>query len=232
MLKRTGVACLGLVASTFFAAAGIAKQSDSTARTQLIADKTQTIVPQTAASLKPKIEELSNAIKLDPKNAAYYYKRANLYQQAGDFQKAKSDFTDSIRIEPMNSQFYLARARLYADHGDKVLAEADEKQARFVDPKVGSSLSPVSSSAVGAGRSARRAAGAAGPGRRYGAAAGRRNGAGPGGGAGGGVAGGGAGRRNAGAGAGQRNSGPAGPGRWNPNLPRHPGLNRVIREVQ
>jgi Tfp pilus assembly protein PilF len=214
MLKRTAVACLGLLASTLFAGASIAKQSDSTARTELIAEKTQTIVPQAAASLKPKIEEISNAIRLDPKNAASYYRRANLYEQAGDFQRAKSDFTDAIRIEPMNSQFYLARARLYANHGDKVLAEADEKQARFVDPKVGSSLSPASSGAARSGRGAGRAGG-----RRSGAAVARRNGAGTG-------------RRNGAAGTGQRNSGPAGPGRWNPNLPRRPSLNRVIREVQ
>ena len=46
------------------------------------------------------IEDLSTAIRLDPKSAVAYYQRADLYEAEGDFRKAIADLTEAIRLDP------------------------------------------------------------------------------------------------------------------------------------
>jgi len=82
-----------------------------------------------------RIEELDAAIKSDPSNASFFFRRGRQYRLQGNFDKALADYNEAIRLNPMKSRFYIARARLYHEHGDTVLSQADIKKAQSVDPK-------------------------------------------------------------------------------------------------
>jgi tetratricopeptide (TPR) repeat protein len=140
MLKDISVAFLGLLITSNF----LCYKSEARDRLAYQSTSSQSINTMSQSSAQAMIKQLNDAIRDDPKNPAYFYRRANLYHQLGDKQHALSDYSEAIRKEPMNSQFYLARARLYAEHGDTVLSQADEKQAHFVDPRLTTSgLRPV-----------------------------------------------------------------------------------------
>src|SRR5262245_35407393 len=52
------------------------------------------------------IAEFSEAIKLDPRSAAPYNKRANSYRALGDLERAARDYSEAIRIDPHPWIFY------------------------------------------------------------------------------------------------------------------------------
>jgi tetratricopeptide (TPR) repeat protein len=86
--------------------------------------------------LKPQrvIQNLSEAIRDNPKDPELVYQRAKAYIQLDKFDKALTDLSDAIESQPNRSDFYLARAWVYHLLGNSVMADLDLSRARFVDP--------------------------------------------------------------------------------------------------
>lgn len=81
------------------------------------------------------IQNLNEAISLNPLDPDLMYQRAKAYIQLDKLDKALSDLCDAIMNQPNRSEFYLARAWIYHLQGNPFLADKDLSQARFVDPK-------------------------------------------------------------------------------------------------
>ncbi len=82
------------------------------------------------------IDDYTNAIRLDPKNAPYR-QRAECYDMISEQEKAIADYTAAIRLDPKDATSYVQRGRIY--HGrlrtDEVeKAIADYTQAIRLDP--------------------------------------------------------------------------------------------------
>lgn len=65
------------------------------------------------------IKYLSNAIKLDPKNAIIYFNRGVAYSNFGKNKLAIEDYNKAIRLKPDFAQAYNNRAIFYLNRGDK-----------------------------------------------------------------------------------------------------------------
>ena len=76
------------------------------------------------------IADFTEAIRLDPKDAAAYNNRAISYAKKGDHDKAIADFTEAIRLNQTQPDFYVNRARAYRALGDEAKAASDEKKAQ------------------------------------------------------------------------------------------------------
>ena len=80
------------------------------------------------------IEDLTQSIKLDPKNASYYrwrgriYFKSGSYFDSGSYSAAISDFTKAIRIDPF-AEVYLFRGLAYNELGEVEHAILDIKKA-------------------------------------------------------------------------------------------------------
>jgi Tfp pilus assembly protein PilF len=79
------------------------------------------------------INDLSAAIKIDPKDAHAYSFRGELYLKKGMFQNAVDDYTAAIKIEPDVSFHYRRRAEAYRAIGKASLAESDDKKADEIE---------------------------------------------------------------------------------------------------
>jgi tetratricopeptide (TPR) repeat protein len=82
------------------------------------------------------IADISEAIKLDPKNTRYYNERAGSYRAAGQLDLALADFNELIRLEPKNDGWYMNRGQAFAEKGDYSRAIADCDTAIRINPKV------------------------------------------------------------------------------------------------
>jgi len=71
------------------------------------------------------IEQLDEAIQLNPKDASAYRDRAKLYLALGEYDKAIADFGDSVRLNPRDASAYRIRGGLYLklDQFDKAIAD-------------------------------------------------------------------------------------------------------------
>lgn len=65
------------------------------------------------------IEYLSNAIKLDPQNAALYFNRGVAYNNFGKKKLAINDYNKAIKLNPNFAQAYNNRAIFYLNQGNK-----------------------------------------------------------------------------------------------------------------
>jgi tetratricopeptide (TPR) repeat protein len=90
-----------------------------------------------ATVLKPEkiIQNLSEAIRENPKDAELMFQRGKAYIQVDKLDRALSDISDAIMFQPNRSDFYLARAWVYHLEGNGVMSDLDIKQAQFVDPR-------------------------------------------------------------------------------------------------
>ena len=59
------------------------------------------------------VEEFTQAIKLDPDNAAAYYNRGDAYKNKGDNDRAIADFSQAVKLDPNDADYKanLERAR-------------------------------------------------------------------------------------------------------------------------
>lgn len=83
---------------------------------------------------KQAILDYSQAIKLDPTNAEYYYRRAKAYQKLTKVNEAMGDFNHAILQDPQQGKYYVGRASLYYQLGRSVLMDADIVAARNCNP--------------------------------------------------------------------------------------------------
>ncbi len=85
---------------------------------------------------KKAIIDYNQALKLDPTNGEYYFRRAKAYQKLNKVNEAMGDFESAISQAPNNARFYLGRASLFYQLGKTVLLQADIESARNCDPDI------------------------------------------------------------------------------------------------
>ncbi len=59
------------------------------------------------------ITRLTEAIRLDPKDAAAYFNRGVAYILEGEYDRALADYTEAIRLDPKNVEARINRGYLY-----------------------------------------------------------------------------------------------------------------------
>jgi tetratricopeptide (TPR) repeat protein len=74
------------------------------------------------------MEDYTEAIRLDPQNAALYCNRGYLRGEQNEFDKAIADFTEAIRLDPRDPIAYLHRGHAWSEqhHYDKAVADFTE----------------------------------------------------------------------------------------------------------
>lgn len=75
------------------------------------------------------IEACSRVIGTTPQDATAYYNRGASYRQAGDFDRAISDFNKAVELKPSYGAAYNARGLVHAAKGDYERALADVTRA-------------------------------------------------------------------------------------------------------
>ncbi|MBK1987338.1 tetratricopeptide repeat protein [Sphaerospermopsis aphanizomenoides BCCUSP55] len=84
---------------------------------------------------KQAINDYTQAIKLDPKNASYYSFRGNAYLKLKEYKQAIDDYTQAIKLEPKNARYYVGRSQAYIQLKEYKQAIDDYTQAIKLDPK-------------------------------------------------------------------------------------------------
>ncbi|MBR8827943.1 MAG: tetratricopeptide repeat protein [Gomphosphaeria aponina SAG 52.96 = DSM 107014] len=75
------------------------------------------------------IENLSQALRVNPDSAEFYYQRGVRHQRLGDKQGAIEDFTEAIRLNSKYAEAYHNRGILSIDIGEKKRAVDDLRKA-------------------------------------------------------------------------------------------------------
>jgi len=75
------------------------------------------------------IENLTQAISSNPKNAEFYYQRGLSYQNSGDKQRAMKDYNEAIRLDPRYALAYHDRGFIRSKIGDRKGAIEDLRKA-------------------------------------------------------------------------------------------------------
>jgi RNA polymerase sigma factor (sigma-70 family) len=84
---------------------------------------------------KEAIADLTEAIRLDPKDSEAYYQRGRARATtAGETDKAIADFTQAIKLDPKNDRAYLERGEAWSRKGDDDKAIADFNTAIQLEP--------------------------------------------------------------------------------------------------
>ncbi|MGA2258561.1 MAG: tetratricopeptide repeat protein [Thermoguttaceae bacterium] len=81
------------------------------------------------------IADLTESIRLDPKNADWYNNRGPFYEKRGEYDKAIADFTEAIRQDPNYAIAYINRGTVYHQKGEYDKTIADYTEAIRLDPK-------------------------------------------------------------------------------------------------
>ena len=84
---------------------------------------------------KQAIDDYTQAIKIDPKDATYYRDRGNTYFQLKDYKQAINDYTQAIKIDDKNAIYYVGRGLAYFQLKDYKQAINDYSQAIKIDDK-------------------------------------------------------------------------------------------------
>ncbi len=81
------------------------------------------------------MEDYTEAIRLDPQNAALYCNRGYLWGEQNDFDKAIADFTEAIRLDPRDPIAYLHRGHAWSEQHQYDKAVADFTLTIRLDPQ-------------------------------------------------------------------------------------------------
>jgi tetratricopeptide (TPR) repeat protein len=81
------------------------------------------------------INNYSQALKLNPKNAQIYFKRAEIHHHLGNFQNAINDYSRAIYINPKDAYSYNNRGIIYEKFGYIHHAINDYEAALRINPK-------------------------------------------------------------------------------------------------
>jgi tetratricopeptide (TPR) repeat protein len=87
------------------------------------------------------IADFTQAIRLDPDNAATYRERGNAYSDKGDYDRAIADYNQAIRLDPNFTLAYTNRGVVYHYKKDYDRAIADYNQAIRLDPNYATAYS-------------------------------------------------------------------------------------------
>ncbi|MBX9679113.1 MAG: protein kinase [Gemmataceae bacterium] len=80
-------------------------------------------------------EEVTQAMKHDPKAAVYYHQRGSCYFNLKQYEKAAADFTVAIEREPTKASHYTHRGMCWQALGDEKKAAADFEMVKKLEPK-------------------------------------------------------------------------------------------------
>ena len=80
------------------------------------------------------IQDLDEAIKLDPKDARYFHSRGYAWCSLKEYDKGIKDFDEAIRLAPRMDTPYAGRALAWFDKGDYDRAIVDYDEAIRLDP--------------------------------------------------------------------------------------------------
>ena len=86
------------------------------------------------------IADITQALSLDPTNAALYLYSGDTYGAIGNYKKAIEDFTSLIKLEPNNAEAYSRRGYYKSLMGLYEMALADLLAALEISPRLGSAL--------------------------------------------------------------------------------------------
>lgn len=81
------------------------------------------------------INNYSQALQINPKNAQIYFKRAEIHHHLGNFQNAINDYSQAIYINPKDAYSYNNRGIIYEKFGYIDYAINDYKKALKINPK-------------------------------------------------------------------------------------------------
>ena len=85
--------------------------------------------------LERAIEELDEAIRLDPQDAGAYHKRGIAYHQLGQYKQAIQELDEAIRLDPQESEKYRDRAVVHRALGELQKAVEDFGEAIRLGPQ-------------------------------------------------------------------------------------------------
>jgi tetratricopeptide (TPR) repeat protein len=80
------------------------------------------------------LSDCNEAIKLDPRLAAAYINRGNVYLNKADLAQAFDDFDEAIKLDPKSGWAYSARGEFYKNKGDFDHALADLSESIRLEP--------------------------------------------------------------------------------------------------
>jgi tetratricopeptide (TPR) repeat protein len=86
------------------------------------------------------IADLSEALKINPKNVRTYQQRAAMEMKTQQYDKALADYSEAIKLVPDDISNYLYRGYIYELRKDKKNAMADAESALKIDPTNQSAL--------------------------------------------------------------------------------------------
>jgi tetratricopeptide (TPR) repeat protein len=84
---------------------------------------------------KKAIEDLNDALEVDPQNDSFYFKRGCAYEELGNLTRACEEYSHAAYINPQ-AKYFLARAHCYHQMNKPVLASADIRHARQLNPRL------------------------------------------------------------------------------------------------
>jgi tetratricopeptide (TPR) repeat protein len=85
---------------------------------------------------KEAVDDLSNVIQLNPKNANAYYKRGIIYEQLNQYQKAINDFSSATDLNSHYASAYCERGNSYFNLGQHQKAIQDCSKAINLNAKI------------------------------------------------------------------------------------------------
>ncbi len=80
-------------------------------------------------------EDVTQAMKYDPKAAVFYHQRASCYFNMKEYAKAEADWSGAIEREPMKGAHYLHRGYCWQALGKMIEANADFEKAKKLGEK-------------------------------------------------------------------------------------------------
>ena len=80
--------------------------------------------------------DFSEAIRLEPTNAAHYFKRGVAYAKHGMTERAIASYSEAIRLDPKLAEAYYNRGVAYANIGKSAEASRDRAQAQQLNPSL------------------------------------------------------------------------------------------------
>jgi tetratricopeptide (TPR) repeat protein len=90
-----------------------------------------------SGDLKGALQDVNQALRLDPNNPAAYYVRGGVYYYQRNYKQAIADSTKAIQLLPDNYPAYAIRGAAYYDSGNKQKGLADLRKSVSLAEKYG-----------------------------------------------------------------------------------------------
>jgi tetratricopeptide (TPR) repeat protein len=90
--------------------------------------------PLATSQKSDRIQDLSMAIARSPQDVDLYAKRAEAYENIGDYKSAIDDLNKAISLKPGEAQYRFLRAIAFAYAGDDAMAKQEFATANAMDP--------------------------------------------------------------------------------------------------